>query len=69
MDGKQNWLGPRVGTKDGGSFMPQKIDCTMNKDDNIGEFVSEFLFLFFIEGYLEPDGLKLEWMDLFSFFW
>lgn len=53
MDGKKNWHAPRVETKDGDSFMPQKIDCTMNKDANIGEFVFWVSVFIFKEGYFE----------------
>lgn len=71
MDGKENWHAPGAGTKDGDSFMQEKIDCTINKDDNRSDFFFDFfsvsvfiLWRLFIEILIE---LRWNCMDLFSF--
>lgn len=46
MDGKKSWHAPGAGTKDGDSFLQQKIDCTVTKDDDRSEFFQCFCFYF-----------------------
>lgn len=67
MDGEKNWSAQGVGTKDGDSFMQQKINCSINKGDNTTSFLSVFVCFYLIKAHeLRSKGLRWKPVHLLS---